>query len=197
MSCQPKGTTSSLAGMRLEPAHDISCPSSALHERQHEQDAHSEILKRVGESVRYRVYGRSSPRIHGDDAAQDHGEADEQDQDDEPCDADGPETLQVTEPYLARLLESEERQRDRGERRHDVELYRTRPADDERHDVSDEHYEPTDDRDDEQRQERRQVVIARYDRDCRHVQGSTSAEESLYAVDRKANDLVDRRHEVE
>ena len=38
---------------------------------------------------------------------------------------------------------AEERQRDRGERRHDVELYRARPADNERHDVSDEHDEPS------------------------------------------------------
>lgn len=156
-----------------------------------------EETERVGEPVRYRVYGRSGSRVHGDDAAQDHGEADEQDQNDESCDADGTEALQVPEPDLARLLESEECQRDRGERRHDVELYRARPADDERHDVRDEHDEPADDRDDEQRQERRQVVIARYDRDCRHVQCAASAEEALHTVYRKAYDLVDGRHEVE
>ena len=51
------------------------------------------------------------------------------------------------------LVESEERQRYRGESRHDVELYRSRPADDERHDVCDEHDEPADDRDDEQREQ--------------------------------------------
>ena len=54
---------------------------------------------------------------------------------------------------MARLVESEERQRYRGESRHDVELYRSRPADDERHDVCDEHDEPADDRDDEQREQ--------------------------------------------
>ena len=197
VSHQPIGTTSSLAGMHLEPAHDVSCPGSALHERQHEQDAHGEVLERVGEPVRYRVYGRSGSRVHGDDAAQDHGEADEQDQDDEPCDADGTEALQVPEPDLARLVEAKKCQRNRGERRHDVELYRARPADDERHDVCDEHDEPTDDRDNEQRQERRQVVIARYDRDRRHVQCAASTEEALHAVYRKAYDLVDGRHEVE
>ena len=55
--------------MHLEPAHDVSCPGSALHERQHEQDAHGEVLERVGESVGDRVYGRSGSRVHGDDAA--------------------------------------------------------------------------------------------------------------------------------
>ena len=134
--------------------------------------------------------------VPGDDAAQDHGEADEQDQDDEPCDADSTEALQVPEPDLARLVEAKKCQRNRGERRHDVKLYRSRPADDERHDVCDEHDEPADDRD-EQRQERRQVVIARYDRDRRHVQCAASAEEALHTVYRKAYDLVDGRHEVE
>ena len=194
---QPIGTTSSLVGMRLESAHDVSCPGTTLHERQHEQDAHGQILECVGEPVRYRIYGRSGSRVHGDDAAQDHGEADEQDQDDEPCDADGPEALQVPEPDLARLVKSEECQRDRGERRHDVELYRARPADNERHDVSDEHDEPAYDRDDEQRQERRQVVIARNDRDRRHIQCAASAEKALHAVYRKAYDLVDGCHEIE
>ena len=55
--------------MHLEPAHDVSCPGSALHERQHEEDAHGEVLERVGEPIRYRVYGRSGSRVHGDDAA--------------------------------------------------------------------------------------------------------------------------------
>ena len=153
----------------LETAHDIPGPGPALHEREDEQDAHGEVLQRVGEPVRDRVDGGCRAGVHADDSSQDQREGDQEDDDDEARDAHRREVLQVADPDLAGVVERHEGQRDGAERRHDVELQGARPADHERDDVRGEHHNPADERDDEHREQGGDVVVGRDDRDRRHI----------------------------
>ena len=189
--------TASFLAFPLEAAHDVARPGAALHEGQDEQHAHGQVLQRVGEPVRDRVGRGARPGVRPGEPAEHERERYEQHEDDDAGDADRPEALQVAKAYLARGVHAEERQRDRGERGHDVELERAGPADHEGDDVGRQHHDPADEAHDEHGDERRDVVVGGDDGHLGQVERASGAEERLDSVDGEPADLVDRRHQVE
>ena len=185
------------ASRRSDSGDDVACPSAALNEGEDQKHAHRQVLERVGESGRDPVDGRSRRGARPGEAAQDEREGDQQDQDDETGQAHRREVLQVADADLARVVERHERERDRAERRHDVELDGARPADHERHDVGSEDHDPADDRHQKQRYERRNVVVLGHHAHSGKVYRAARAEQRHRAVDGEPHHRVDGLHELE
>ncbi len=188
--------TSSLSFL-LESANYVSSPRSALHEREDEQDAHRQVLQRVREAVRDGVHGGARAGVRAGYPSEDHGEGDQEDDDDQACDADGGEVLQIPDSDLPGVVQGHEGKRDGAERRHDVELQRSSPAHDQGDDVGGQHHHPADERDDEHGQQRRDVVVGGDDGHRRKVQCAAGPEQRHDPVDGDANHLVDRLHQLE
>lgn len=189
--------SNAFASRRSDSGYDVACPSAALDEREDQKHAHRQVLERVGEPGRYPVDGRSRRGARPGEAAQDEREGDQQDQDDQPRQAHRREVLQVSDADLARVVERHERERDRAERRHDVELDGARPADHEGHDVGPEDHDPADDGYQEQRDERRDVVVFGHHAHGREVHRAARAEQRHRAVDGESHHRVDGLHELE
>jgi hypothetical protein len=179
------------------PAEGVPGPCPALREREHEQDAHGEVLERVAEPAHDRVDGRSGAGARRVEPAEHDGERYEEQRDHEAREAHGRELPEVADPHLPGLVQAQQRQRYGAERRHHVELDRPCPGDDEGHHVGDHHDEPADERDDDHREERRHVVVLGHDRDGREVHGPARAEQRRHAGYREARDLVEGPHELE
>lgn len=192
-----KGITSLRLRPCLEAAHDVSGPGSASDQGQDQQHAHGQVLERVRQAARDGVHRRARAGVDAHDSPQHDWEGDEQDQDDQARHAHGEEALEVADADLPGVLEPQEGKRDRAEGRHDVELDGSRPADDEGDDVGHQHHKPADEGDDEHCHEGRHVVLGGDDGDLGEAHGPARSEESLYPVDRKSDDLVDRGHDVE
>ena len=177
-------------------SHDVARPRTALHEREDEQHAHGEVLERIREAA-YDGIDHRHARARGVEAPEHYREGHEQHQDDEPGQAHSEKVLQVPDTHLARLVERGEREGDRAESSHDVDLDGASPAHDERDHVGHDDDEPGHERHHEHRDEGRRIVVGRGDGHRRQIERHAGSEQVHNAVDGELHHLVDGRHQIE
>ena len=177
---------------RSSASHDVACPGAALDEAQDEQDAHGEILERIGQASHHRVDGGLGAGRDRVEAREHDREAHQYDEDDDSCDADAREVPQEADPELPRVIERQQAQGDRREARVDVELDAAGPAHDERDDVGHDHDEPADHRDEHHGDEGRDVVLFGDEAHGIEVELAARPEERDDLLDGETRHLVDR-----